>query len=34
MLFLSAVTSHLITDLLVKLLFLTASVTVLLTYEY
>lgn len=34
MLFLSAGTSHWITDLLVKHLFLKSSVTVLLTYEY
>lgn len=34
MLFLSAVTSHSITDLLVKHLFLKSSVTVMLTYEY
>lgn len=34
MLFLSAATSHIITDLLVNLLFLTTSVTVMLTYEY
>lgn len=34
MLFFSAVTGHLVTDLLVNCLFLKTSVTVLLIYEY